>query len=308
MITLSRGTFDLHRGGLGDNLLLSNKGDILGVNVGPGLEQHDGVLDHVLQLAHVAGPVVSAEGSDGRRRPGRQRLTAVAMPLPVVRQEVVSEERDVLGARAQRRHVNRDDAQAVIQIFTQLSGGDRFVGIDIGGRDEAHVHDRIGCLAADTPDHAVLDHAQQLGLDRLGHLDQLVEKHGAAISGLEQPWFVADGSGKGTLHVAEHLGLEQRFGEGGAVDRHERPAGTPAVVMDELSNELLARAALAGNEDGGVGGRDLARQGDDLPKCRGAAQHVELLGLAGGLVELRLHRLGLARHDNRVSGSPDEDL
>jgi len=39
--------------------------------------------------------------------------------------------------------------------------------------------------------------------------------------------------------VPEHLGFEECFRERGAVDRDEGPAGTPAVLVDELGDELL---------------------------------------------------------------------
>ena len=58
--------------------------------------------------------------------------------------------------------------------------------------------------------------------------------------------------------MAEHLRLEEGLRERGAVDRHQLATRPPAVPVDELRDELLARARLAADHDGRIGGRDLA--------------------------------------------------
>ena len=57
--------------------------------------------------------------------------------------------------------------------------------------------------------------------------------------------------------VAEELRFDELLGDGGAVDLDERLAGPQAVGVDGPGDELLARAALAVDQDGGVGRRDL---------------------------------------------------
>ena len=41
------------------------------------------------------------------------------MARPIVREEVLGEQPDIRRALPQRRHVNRHDAQPVVQVFTQ---------------------------------------------------------------------------------------------------------------------------------------------------------------------------------------------
>src|SRR6266567_3334798 len=79
------------------------------------------------------------------------------MAVPVESQEVLGQERDVVHPLAQRRHVDRHDAQAVVQILAQRTRRHRVLGVAIGGRDEAHVHDRVGRLTAHAPHHAVVN-------------------------------------------------------------------------------------------------------------------------------------------------------
>src|SRR2546422_218482 len=114
----------------------------------------------------------------------------------------------------------------------------------------------------------------------------LVEEQGPAVRRFEQPGLVPHRSGKGSLAMPEHLRLEQPFGERCAVHRHEGSARAPAVVVDELGDQLLAAAALAGDEDGGVGRGDLARELNRAPERRRATEQRDLVAVGMIPVEL----------------------
>jgi hypothetical protein len=80
-------------------------------------------------------------------------------------------------------------------------------------------------------------------------------EQGAPVGHLELALLVAVGAGEAALHVAEEFGLEQRLGQPGAVDGHERPCGARAVGVHRTRHEFLADAAFARDEDLGVGSR-----------------------------------------------------
>ena len=66
-------------------------------------------------------------------------------------------------------------------------------------------------------------------------------------------------AGERAALVAEQLGLEQRFGNRGAVDRDERLVGAGAGVVNAAREQLLARARLADEQHGRpTGGRHAA--------------------------------------------------
>ena len=102
--------------------------------------------------------------------------------------------------------------------------------------------------------------------------------------------------------VAEELALEDGLGQGAAVDGHERLVGARALRVDGAGDELLARAALADDEDRGRRRRDVRdrlvdrehrrRRPDDLRDGRCARAR-------GGWLQCRLRELaprdGLAR-------------
>src|SRR5690606_27987206 len=103
--------------------------------------------------------------------------------LPGVRrqpaQEVICEQRDVIVAIAERRQVQRDDVQPVVQVAAERAATDLLVEIAIRRRDDAHV-DVDGLRRADGYDLALLQRAQQLHLQRGRHLGNLVEEERAA--------------------------------------------------------------------------------------------------------------------------------
>jgi len=108
--------------------------------------------------------------------------------------------------------------------------------------------------------------------------------------------------------VAEHLGFEQRLGEGGAVDRDQRFAGAAAVLVNELGDDFLAGAALSADKDGGIGGRDLAGQLDRLTEEGRDADQGDGVAVAMLLQHLLAELAGLPTHHDRVGSAADQDL
>ena len=118
------------------------------------------------------------------------------------------------------------------------------------------VDDAAAALGADLLQLAGLEEAEEQALHAQRHLADFVEEDGALVGGLELAGLVAIGAGEAALDVAEELGLEERLGQTGAVDGDEGLVGARAVGVDGARDELLADAALAGDEDLGVGAGD----------------------------------------------------
>ena len=96
---------------------------------------------------------------------------------------------------------------------------------------------------------------------------------------LELARLVAIGAGEAALDVAEQLRLEQRFGQAGAVDGDERPRRRAGCcVWMARGDELLADAALAGDQHLGVGARDALDLLAQLQHRVAAANEVGLFG------------------------------
>ncbi len=216
--------------------------------------------------------------------------------------EEAHEQRDVLGALAQRRQRDREDVEAVVEVLAERLLADGLEQVAIGGGDDPDV-DLDRRPAADALELALLEDAEQLGLGLQGQLADLVEEERAAVGQLEAADAPGDGAGEGALLVAEQLALDEPGGEGGAVDLDQRPGGAPAVRVDRPGDQLLAGAGLAGDEHRGVGRRHPAdlvehRQqrggpADDLLEVVDRLElflEVEVLLLEAGALGLGEHR------------------
>src|SRR5258708_8541732 len=77
------------------------------------ISDNDGTLDGVFQFANVAGPIVLGKAGAGG---GGESANFAIRAGGVARDEVIGEERDVLGMLAKGGHGDRDDGQAVVKI------------------------------------------------------------------------------------------------------------------------------------------------------------------------------------------------
>ena len=192
-------------------------GVALEVEGGAGRED-DGALQDVLQLADVPGPSIGDEASHG--------LPAHSVdPLADASGELVDQEpheqRDVLGAVAERRERDREDAEAVVEVFAEGLVVDGLEQVAVGGGDDPDV-DRQRRAAADALDLALLEDAEELGLGLQGEIADLVEEEGPAVGQLEAADPPGEGAGEGAFLVAEQLALDQARGQGGAVELDQR--------------------------------------------------------------------------------------
>ena len=230
--------------------------------------ERDHPLDHVLQLAHVARPVVLLDARAWRRT--EMRFCGTPMFVEVLGDEVVDEQRDVFAPLAQRRQRDRDDVDAVEEVLAERAVADRLGEVAVGRGDDAHVDLRLD-VRADLAHDAILQHAQQLDLHRRRGLADLVEEDRAAVGLVKESALLADGAGERAALVAEELGLQQRLRQRAAVDRDELAAAA-GVVVDGARDELLARARLAGDQHGrhGLGDalHDARRSPASARSCR----------------------------------------
>ncbi len=85
---------------------------------------------------------------------------------------------------AQRREAERKDVEPVVEVFAEAPGGDFLAQPPVGGRQHAHVEGQRGA-AAEPLDLALLQHAQQFGLQRQRHFGDLIQQQRAALRLLE---------------------------------------------------------------------------------------------------------------------------
>src|SRR6266487_4547918 len=172
--------------------------------------------------------------------------------------------RDVLLALPQRRQLDHDDVDAIKEILAKPS--DLSLGLEIArGRREHPRIDPACLLVANAADLTLLENAQQLGLQSDGTLTDLVEQQRAAAGLLEQPCLVGRSTRKRAADVTEQLRLEQRLGNGGAIDADKRLGGARAGAVNGAGDHFLSGATLPGDQDGRVVLGDACDERQRLP-------------------------------------------
>ena len=113
----------------------------------------------------------------------------------------------------------------------------------------SHASVGSGRVLPQAADGALLDHGEELGLQRLGQQRDLIEEEHPAVRSLKEPGLGAVGIGEGPPLEAEQLGLEQRLGDRRAVDVHEGTTAAGAVAMEQAGDQALAGAGVTLDQD-----------------------------------------------------------
>ena len=136
-------------------------------------------------------------------------------------EEVVGDAREVADALAERRDLERDAAEAVVEVLAELAALDHRLQIAVRRADDPAVG-ADGGRAADALERALLEDAEERDLRARRDVADLVEEERAALGHLEAAAAARGGARERALLVAEELGEEERLDEGRAVDRDER--------------------------------------------------------------------------------------
>ena len=96
----------------------------------------------------------------------------------------------------------------------------------------------------------------------------LVEEDRPAVRHLEAALSIRPGIGERAFHVPEHLALEERGGDAAQIHLHERALRAPAVAVDGVRDQLLAGAALTGDQHRRIGRRYASDQLQDPQQAR----------------------------------------
>src|SRR5262249_22057202 len=96
--------------------------------------EEDGPLDRVAQLADVAGPRIGLQPFPGILR---DPCHGAAHALAQLVEEGFGERQDVLSPLAERRNVDLEDVQAVVEVLTELPTADRRHEVAVGGGEDS---------------------------------------------------------------------------------------------------------------------------------------------------------------------------
>src|SRR6185503_13419605 len=116
---------------------------------------------------------------------------------------------NVLGTRPKRRHGDRNDGEAEVQVLTKATRRDLVLNVAHRGGDDPDI-DRQRLGATEAFDFACLEDTEQLRLQRERKLTDFIEEDRSAARSLERALVRAIGPRECTLLVTEQLAFDQR--------------------------------------------------------------------------------------------------
>src|SRR6185312_6779175 len=170
--------------------------------------EHDVALHQVFELADIAGPGVALHGREQLGGEGRGAALVAAAEFG---DEVAGEGIEVFETLAQRRQLDADDVDAVIEVAAELAARHLVLEVAVGGEEHAGAGADL-LASAEAEEAAVLQQLQQLVLQAELEFADLVEEEGSAVGLLDAAGLAGEGAGEGAFFVAEELALEQGSG------------------------------------------------------------------------------------------------
>ena len=237
-------------------------------------------IDSILQLANVAGPAVAGEH---RTEIGGELRPRDALLISKAGHEQLRQRHNVLRAVAQRRQIQRQDVEAIVEIFAEKPFLHQLDQVFLRRADHPHI-DVHFMILANAAEGAVVEKAQQLGLHARRHLANFIQQHRAAVGLLEEALLALQ-------RVAKQLALDRVLGNGAAVERQIGFARPRTGQMAGMGQQIFTGAGVADNQQRRAEHRQLARLLHHVAHFR---PHRE--DLAEGAGVLAGHGLQLASH------------
>ena len=146
------------------------------------------------------------------------------------------------------------NVKAEIQILAKCAVMGHGFEVAVGRTDDADINrDFIG--AADTPETAILKHAQKLGLQIGCQFTDFIQKQGAAISKLQKPRLAAPpGAGKGPCGITKQFAFGETFGQGRAIKGQKWLISPRTGTVAGACKQLLAGSGLAKDQERRING------------------------------------------------------
>ena len=139
--------------------------------------QDHGPLDHILQFADIARPVM---GHQCCLAGSRDAINSDTVLAGQALHKLVGQKGYVFFALPQRWHRDGHDIQAKIKVLAEFFASDALLQIAIGSGDDPHI-DSDQPIAAHALQFALLQHPKELGLNVGSHLTDFVQQYRSTV-------------------------------------------------------------------------------------------------------------------------------
>src|SRR5439155_10871856 len=171
----------------------------------------------------------------------------LAYPPGEMLHEMSHEQRNVFRAFTQRRDLDGENIQPVVEVATKMLLGHHPFQVAMGRRHKPSV-DSPRSWAPQALEFPLLQNAQQFWLEFQGDITDFVQKQRALVRQLQPATLLCDCTGEGTPLVPEKFTLQQTAGNGSAVEFDQRSLPPAAAIVNSPCNKFLAGAGLSQQE------------------------------------------------------------
>ena len=175
----------------------------------------------------------------------------LAQTLARVPQEERAQVRHLFATFPQRRDVDADHAEPVVQVFAELTFGHPLLEVRVGRGEHPDVHRLRTCLA-DRHDLGLLEESKQLRLDVERQVADLIEEQRASDRRADQSLLIGDRAGEAAAAMPEQLTVGQIARRRRAVVGEEHRGASWRADVNRARDEVLAGAAFPGDQHGQV--------------------------------------------------------
>jgi hypothetical protein len=162
-------------------------------------------------------------------------------------EEVLREQRNILGPFAQCRHANHYGAHAKIKVAAELLVANQLTQIGMTGGDQPNVE--LTLLHISQPSKLLLfQDFQQLWLNLEIHVANLIEENRPSLRNFQKSKLSLQSAGECASFVAKKFAFEELSPEAGAVQIYEWFLSSRAAVVNPPRQNSLSRAGFSGNK------------------------------------------------------------
>src|SRR5271170_3051250 len=206
-------------------------------------------LDHILQLAHIARPVILLEHGN--------RLFPNLDPRPAIfaaklSQKLPREQRNIFPPLTKRRHEKRDHIQTIEEVLPEVAARDLLLQVFIGRSDHAHI-DLYWTRRTYWIKSALVESAQHLRLHLQAHVSHFVQEQRAAIGTLKGASLFRRFAGYRAVAIAKEFALDEVFRNRSAVEFDEDAVAPRTARVDRSRDQLFPASRFAEDQHAPVG-------------------------------------------------------
>jgi hypothetical protein len=167
--------------------------------------------------------------------------------LAMMNHQLFGQGNDFRRTRLQRRNIEYELAQAIIQVASKKPFFDPLVEAPVRRGNDPHVNG-FGTRIANTIDSPILEHPQEFRWEIQGQFADFIEQQRAAVGNVEMAWLVAGSARKCAALVPEHFAFEHGLRHVRAIDRHEFTVRSCGRCVNRPRQDFFAYAGIAQNE------------------------------------------------------------